>query len=483
MNEIEPKILSKEELERISSGINEEEVLEFEKHSLNNYIERLTVIEAKEPGSAWVKVQDNEGNIKEILDVTSMNWALALGFAHPDVNYAAYQQMKRLTHVRYNVLTPARAKLCNKLSELVPGKLKGGRIALNCEGGGLANEAAMKLAMIASRGADHFGVFWRGYHGSTLATGSASHPLHGISRFYPWGTEHFSRMNFPYCYRCMWNYSEGLYGNKDPNCNLECFKIIENYIKGMAPKRMAGVILEPIQGPGGHIPAPPEFLKKLKDVCEEEKVFLIYDECQTCMWRTGKYFTVTERYQKELNIDVSPDMMTFTKGIGGGFPLGVLVATSKIKKRFSPAEEHTTFSSSPISMATSLAAIKVIEKQKLGENCEKMGNKITKRVLEMQETYEVIGDIRGPGLFIGVEMIKDKNTREPHTELTEEILKLAPNHGLYLGSSMPILSGTGKILMLNVIKIKPPLVITEEDAEFILEKFELILKESINKIK
>ncbi|MHA1438470.1 MAG: aspartate aminotransferase family protein [Promethearchaeota archaeon] len=481
--EIEPKVLDKEELKRISSGINEEEILEFNKYSLNNFVEPFTVIETKEPGSAWVKVIDNQGNTKEILDVTSMNWTLTLGFAHPDVNYAAYQQMIRLTHVRYNCLTPARAKLCNKLTELVPGKLKGGRVVLNCEGGGLANEAAIKLAIIASRGADHFGTFWHGYHGSTLTTASASQPIHAVSRFYPFGMEHFTKMPFPYCYRCMWNYKNGLYGKKDPDCNLECFQIVEKYIRGMAPKKMAGVILEPIQGAGGHVPAPPEWLKKLKDVCSEEKVFLIYDECQTCMWRTGKYFTISERYEKEYGIDVSPDMMTFTKGIGGGFPLGALIVTPKIRKRFTPSEEHTTFSSSPIAMAASLAAIKVIEKQKLGENCEVMGQKITKRLKEMQEKYDIIGDIRGPGLFIGVEMVKDIESREPFTELVEEMCLIAPQHNLYLGQSMPILSGTGKLLMRNLIKIKPPIIISDEDVEFILEKFEIILNEALQKIK
>ena len=483
MKEIEPKVLSKEELTRISSEINEEELLEFDKHFLNNFVEPLTVIEAKEPGSAWVKVRDKEGNIKEILDVTSMNWTLTLGFANPDVNYAVMQQMTRLTHVRYNVLTPARAKLCNKLAELVPGKLKGGRVVLNCEGGGIAIEAAMKLAMIASRGADHFGTFWRGYHGASLTTGSVSHPYHAINRFDNFGTGHFTRMPFPYCYRCMWNYKEGLHGKKDPGCNLECFQIVEHYLKGMAAKRMAGVIIEPIQGAGGHIPAPPEFLKKLKDACEQEKILLIYDECQTGTWRTGKYFTVTEKYEKENKIDVSPDMMVFTKGIGGGFPLGVLVASPKIKKRFTPAEEHSTFSSSPIAMTASLAAFKVIEKQKLNENCEKMGQIITKRLLEMQEEYNVIGDIRGPGLFIGIEMVKDRNSREPFTDLVEEMIQLGSKHELYLGQSMPILSFKGNMLMRNVIKIKPPIIITEKDAEFILEKFEIILKEALNKLK
>ncbi len=483
MKEIEPKILSKEEIERIPAGINEEDLLEFEKHVLNSFVEELTPIEAKEPGSAWVKVRAKDGSMKEILDVTSMNWTLTLGFAHPDVNYAVLQQIKRLTHVRYNVSTPARIKLVNKLAELAPGKLKGGRVSLNCEGGGMANEAALKLALMESRGADLFGVFFGGYHGNSLVTMTASQPIHVATRFTSLAQRNFFRMPYPYCYRCLWNYKEGLYGKKDPSCNLECFNLVEQYIRGMAPRKLAGVLIEPNQAGGGQIPAPPEFLLKLKEVCEQEKVFLIYDECQTCMWRCGKYFTLTERYEKELNLDVSPDMMTMTKGIAGGFPLGVLLANPKIRKQFGPSEEHTTFSSDPVAMAASLAAIRVMEEGKYGENCEKMGNKITKRLLEMQEELEVIGDVRGAGLFIGVELVKNKDTREPFNDLCEEMVLLAPEHGLYLGQSMPYLSTKGEILRHNVVKIKPPLIITDEDCDFILENFEIILKEALNKVK
>ena len=111
-----------------------------------------------------------------------------------------------------------------------------------------------------------------------------------------------------------------------------------------------------------------------------------------------------------------------------------------------------------------------------------MGRKITKRLLEMQDEYEVIGDVRGEGLFIGVEMVKNKDTREPYTELTEEMILIAPEFGMYLGESMPILSTRGQIMRRNVVKIKPPLIITESDADFILEKFELVMKEALQKL-
>ena len=484
MVDITPRIIDKEELEKISSDVTLEEIKNFDKHSLNNFVEPRIIIEAKEPGSPWVIVKNNEtGENEEIFDCTSMNWVLALGFAHPDVNYAVYEQMKRLTHVRSGCLTPARAKFCNKLAELAPGKLKGGRVVINNQGGGLALESAIKLATIAGRGADHFLTFFHGYQGSTLVTASASQPFHAVSRFPPFGIGHFTRVPQPYCYRCLWRYKNGLYGIRDPDCNLECFDLVEKYLMGMTPKKLIGVILEPWQAPGGHIPFPPEFLKKLKDVCEREKIFVIYDECQTGMWRTGKFFTLSEKYEKELGIDVSPDMMAFTKAIGGGFPLGAMIASPKIKKRFTPTEEHTTFSATPIGLTAGLAALKVIEKEKIGKNCEERGKQITERLLELQERYNVIGDIRGPGLFIGIELVKDRNTREPFTELLEDMVLEGPKQQIFLGPSMPIFSGSGQMLIRNVIKIKPPLNITEEDADFICDKFESVLKASLNNVK
>lgn len=484
MVDINPKTLSKEELERISSGVNIEEIAEFDRHSLHVFVEPRTIIEAKEPGSCWVRVKNNQtGAMEEIIDCTSMNWALALGFAHPDVNYAVVEQIKRLTHVKSGCLTPARIKFCNKLAEMSPGQCKGGRVCINNEGGGLALEAAIKLAIIASKGADHFLAFFHGYHGSSLAMAAVTQPFHVATRFKPFGLEHFTRVPFPHCYHCLWKYKNGLYGKRDPACNLECFDLIEKYLMGMAPQRLAGVIIEPYQGAGGHYPAPPEFLQKLKETCAREKIFLIYDESQTGVWRTGKYFTLTEKYEKELGIDVSPDMIAYTKAVGGGFPLGAMVASQKIKKRFSPTEEHTTFSSSPIGCVAGLTTFKVIEKEKINENCEERGKQITKRLLELQEKYDVIGDIRGPGLFIGIELVKDRETREPYTHLMEDMLIEGAKQQVFFGPSMPIMSFSGKMVMRNLIKIKPPLLISEEDADFVCDKFESTLKASLENIK
>ena len=483
MADFEPKIVSKEELSRISADVNPEELLLFDNHCLNVHYESKVLVEAKEPGSPWVVVKDfKTGEKAEIIDCSSQNWTLALGFAHPDVNYAVSEQMKRLTHVKSSVVSPARAKFVNKLAELAPGRLKGGRVHINNSGGSLAIEAAIKLALVASKNADQILVFRGGYHGNTLAMLTASHPIHTVTRFRPFGIDCFVRVPQPYCYRCMWNYKNGLYGKKDPQCNLECFELVKEYLMGLTSRKLAGVILEVCQAAGGHIPFPPEFLVKLRDVCDQENIFIIYDESQTGVWRTGKYFTLTERYEKELGIDVSPDMMCFTKAIGGGFPLGAMIASPKIRKRYTPAEDHTTFCNTPIGLTAGLASIKVIEKGKIGENCEDRGKQITKRLKELQEKYEAIGDIRGPGLFIGIELVKNKESREPFSELLQEMLVEAVRQNIFFGPSMPYLTGTGKILMHNLIKIKPPLVITEEDADFICDKFESVLKTSLKNL-
>ncbi|MFO8019291.1 MAG: aspartate aminotransferase family protein [Promethearchaeia archaeon] len=483
-NNFNPKILDKDELTNISKDVSTDEIKEFDDHCLQGHYEEKALIRAKKPGSPWVVVKDiNTGEEGEIIDATSQNWTLALGFANSDINYAVTEQMKRLTHIKSSVVSPARVKFCNKLAKLAPGKLKDGRVDLNNEGGSLAIETAIKLAMIDSRNGNHFLTFRGGYHGNTLTTLSVSQPIHTITRYPSFGKEFFTKVPQPYCYRCLWNYNKGFYGKRDPDCNLECFDLVEEYLMGLTPEPLAGVILEPWQAAGGHIPFPPDFLLKLKKKCKEERISLIYDESQTCMWRTGRYFTLTGKYKKELGKDVSPDMMCFTKAIGGGFPLGAMIASKKIRKRFTPSESHTTFCNTPIGCTAGLTAMEAIEKAEIGENCEERGEQITKRLKELQEDYEVIGDIRGPGLFIGIELVKDKESKEPFTDLLEEMLLEGIRQNIMLGPSMPYISGRGKILKRNLIKIKPPLNISEEQADIILEKFESVLKTSLKNVK
>jgi len=282
---------------------------------------------------------------------------------------------------------------------------------------------------------------------------------------------------FPYCYRCPWGYKNGLNGKKDPDCNMECLGLVKQHIEYFHTSGIAAVLLETMQGAGGQIPAPVEFLVGLKKICKENKIKLIYDECQTGFGRTGEMWA-TEWYNKRTDIDISPDILAATKGAAGGYPLGVTIANPKIKL-LSEAEEHSTYSSSPVLMAASLVAIEILQKEKIPENAAKQGAKITKFLSELKEKYPQIGDVRGPGLFIGVEFIEDPKTRVPNNELVEKIIEKGLKNNILFGECMPILKPNGE-MMRNVLKIKPPLIINDKETEKICKLFEKTLKDALD---
>jgi 4-aminobutyrate aminotransferase-like enzyme len=412
------------------------------------------------PGGSIVR--DIQGN--EYLDCTSQAWTLNVGYVNPDVVYAAQFQAERLTHVRYGYPTVPRIKLVNKLSQIAPGQLK--KVSIQNQGGGTAIEAALKLAMVHKPGASIFITSWMGYHGATLATIAASNWMpNPLIRFPGFGIEHFVKVPYPYCYRCR--------GKQNPkNCDLECLEHLRRTIIYGTNAPVAGVLIEPMQGPGGQVPAPKRYIEGLRKLCNEENIFLIWDESQTAFGRVGKMFAA-EIY------GITPDMMTLTKGLGGGFPLGATLADEKLSG-FTPAEEHSTFGSSPLLMAAALINIEVIQRLDLPGRAAKMGAHITKRLKEIQEKYEQIADIRGPGLFIGIEMVKDHKSNEPANSLSDAIVREGFKRGVIFDLSMPLFRGLK--FQRNVIKIKPPLVITKEEANRAVDVFEESLKVAIKSV-
>ncbi len=472
-----PKWLSKEEIENlINTDVSDAEIEECRKNHLLVPVFDKVFESAAEHGSAYFKIR---GRDQPILDCTSQAWVLNLGHAPQDVSYAVALQSLKTTHVRYGFLTPIRVKLCNKLAEIAPGELKGGRVALNNLGGGGAIEAAIRLAYVNSKRGEQIITFWRAYHGSSLALAGASQQLGVAMRYRPFGLDRWEKMFFPYCYRCPWNYKEGFGGKKDPKCNLECLAFVKKNIENYMKQDAAACLLEPMQGAGGQIPAPVEFLVGLKEVCKENKILLIFDECQTGFGRCGKMWA-TDYYSELAQKDVSPDIICSTKGCGAGFPLGVTIGKSKLKP-MSEAEEHSTFSSSPVLMAASLCTIEILLKHKIPENADKQGKKIMKFVSELQQQHPEIGDVRGPGLFIGVEMVKDEK-RTPYNKLVEKVIELGWKNNIMFGKGMPILKNDGTFDE-NILKIKPPLIITDEDTNLICERFEHCLKEAKAELK
>lgn len=452
MTGFRPEVLDDVEVEELLTRVSEDEVASARAHSLTPLKEQILV--EGEAGGATVR--DSTG--KEYIDCTAQAWTLNSGYCNPDVLYTVAEQMKRLTHVRYGYPTIPRIKLINRLSDLFPGDLR--KVAINNEGGGFALEAAMKLAMISKPGATTFLTAWRGYHGASLATLPASHYMPYLTRFPGYGLGHYVKFPYPYCYRCP-------VGLQRSTCSLACLQLVEGAIRYGVNTPVAGLIIEPIQGPGGMIPTPEGYLAGLKELCQKHGIYLIYDEAQTTFGRVGA-MSATHLY------GVAPDMMALTKALGGGFPIGALLAKGDFK-RFTDVEEHTTFGSNPVMMAAALASIEVVLRKDLAGRAKRLGEQVTARLKELQGRYEIIGDVRGPGLFIGVELVEDRESKQPAFERAIALLEIALQMGVIFDVDMPELTG-GLPTRRNVVKIKPVLTITDEQMEKALQVFEICVQ-------
>jgi len=431
--------------------VTEQEFAEAKTHSLTG-LKRQILLEGT-PGGATVS--DTQGN--EYIDCTSQAWSLNVGYNHPDIIAAVTEQMRHLTHVRYAYPTIPRIKLLNKLPTLFPGNLN--KVVLNNQGGGMAIEAAMKLAMVNKPGATVFLTAYRAYHGCSLGTYAASQYFGGISRFSGFGMDHFTKFAYPYCYRCPLRL-------EPQRCGLACLQCVEDAIYHGANAPVAGLIIEPMQGAGGQVPTPPGYLAGLKEICQRNDIFLIYDESQTAFGRCGA-MSAAEYY------GVAPDMMVLTKGLGGGFPVGALLAREDMKN-LNAAEEHTTFGSNPVAFAAALATIEVMQRMTLPERSRRLGERATARLLHLQEEHPLIGEVRGPGLFIGIELVEDPHTKAPATERAAALVELGMMNGVIFDVDMPELHA-GCLTCRNTIKIKPPLTIPEEQLDRALNVFEELL--------
>ena len=388
-------------------------------------------------------------NGKSYLDCTSQAWTLALGYDHPEVMEAALAQAKSLAHVRAGFPTIPRLLLAKRLAEICPGRLN--RV-INAPTGSLAVEAALKLAMINRPGAHRFITFYHAYHGSTLATMAAGWmPTQTPGRFGPGVKflpfmQNFVRVPNPYCYRCPRRVAH-------PECHAECAAPLRDTIRRGVDGPVAAVLLEPIQGNGGQIPFPPAFVREVRRICDEFGILLIFDEIQTGFGRTGRMFAAE-------HLGVTPDILVLSKGMGGGFPIAAVVADDRLKMFEPTGEDVYTFGSNPIAQAAALKVIEVLERDKIPERAARMGGIFTRGLLELQARYPQMGDVRGPGLFIGVEMVKDPETKEPAPAEARRIVEEAWSRGVILAtaSALP-----------NVIKIKPPLIIEESDVAFVLD--------------
>jgi len=388
---------------------------------------------------------------KEYIDCTSQAWSNNIGAGDERVLEAAYSQMQNLTHLRSNYDSVPLLLLSKELAESAPGKLK--RVGY-CLHGSMAVEMAVKIAVKNRPNSGPLITLYDGYHGRSLATMGWSWPH--INNDFNHLMAPVVRIPHPYYYR------HALPGEKPAEMAKRCADILRDTIRYAVNGKPPAFLMEPVQGNGTQLDFPREYYQYVREVCTEENVLLIWDEIQTGMGRCGTMWA-SEYY------GVEPDIIIFGKGIGGGFPLAGIIAREDLIG-FEPGDDALTFGQFPISLATGLVALKVLKEDKLLENCQKLGAYATKRLKEMAKRHPLIGDIRGPGLNIGIELVRDRKTKEPAAHEALEVYSRGLDLGVLFGTTR--YGGIG-----NVVKIKPPLCINRDQMDRVIEVFDQILTE------
>ena len=403
---------------------------------------KLTIARAR--GSL---VWDADG--REYIDCTSQAWSNNLGANDPRVVEAAIRQLQDVTHVRSpNYYTDALLELTAKLVDIAPGDLQ--RVGY-CLHGSLATEMAIKLAFRNRPDARNVLVLQDGYHGRSLASLAASWP-HPDNPFGPLQPR-FTRVPHPYPYRTR-------LGLSPEDESQLCLGLLRETIDKGVDGPVGALMMEPIQGNGGHIEFPASWYSGVREICDEFDVVLIWDEVQTGFGRTGEMFA-TEYY------DGAPDIIVFGKGVGGGFPLAGILADERLQG-FRAGDDALTFGQFPVSMAAGLATINAIEEDDLCRRSREHGEHATERLLEMQQRHPLIGDVRCPGLMVSAELVRDRASKEPARRETQEVCRLAAERGVLLGEAR--YAGLG-----NLIKVKPPLDIPRELLDQALDVLDEVL--------
>jgi 4-aminobutyrate aminotransferase len=394
-------------------------------------------------------VKDVDGN--EFIDFNSGLVCLNVGHSHPKVVAAIKKQCDRFLHYsNTDFYYDEVIDLAGKLAEITPGDFK--KKVYFGNSGAEAIEAAVKLAKWHTRRQLFIG-FISAFHGRTIGALSftASKPTQR-RYFFPLmpGVTH---VPYPYCYRCPFKLTY-------PECHYWCVDFIDEYVlqKYVPPEDTAAILYEPIQGEGGYVVPPPEYPKRLKKLADKYGLLFIDDEVQTGMGRTAKWFAIE-------HWDVEPDIICSAKGLASGMPLGAIIAKAKVMD-WVGGSHASTFGGNPLSCAAARAVIDVIKEEKLLENAAKQGAYTMKRLEELKARSEIVGDVRGKGLMIGLEIVEDKKSKKPAPEKVKEIMMRSWKRGVAV-----ITCG------ISTIRIAPPLVITRELVDSALDIIEDTVKE------
>lgn len=386
---------------------------------------------------AW----DVDGN--KFLDLTTGIAVNAVGHSHPRVVAAIREQTEHFIHMSgTDFYYELQVQLARRLEQIAPGTAP--KRVHYTNSGAESVEAALKLARYETR-RPRFLAFIGGFHGRTMGALSltSSKPIQrqGFAPLVP----AVIHVPFAYCYRCAINLTY-------PACEIGCLDWIEEQVLShlTPPDEVAAVVVEPVQGEHGYIVPPPGFHTKLRGICDRYGILLIADEIQSGIGRTGRWLAME-------HWNVVPDIVCLAKGIASGMPLGAIVAGRELME-WPPGSHASTFCGNPVACAAALATFDVIEEEDLLDNATRMGEQLLEGLRALAEEHEAVGDVRGLGLMVGVELVTDRATRQPASELRDLVVRKCYERGV-------LLLGCGR----SVIRFMPPLNVTAHEIDLGLE--------------
>jgi 4-aminobutyrate aminotransferase len=382
-------------------------------------------------------VEDVDGNT--FLDFAAGIAVVATGHCHPEVVAAIQKQASELIHMSCtDFYYEDMIEFAEKIVSVTPGE--GPKKVYFGNSGTEAVEAAMKLARYHTR-RDKFIAFHGCFHGRTL--GSLSLTASKAVQRKRFGSLLGGVFHTPYP-----NTYRGAYGVRPEHAAADALAYMESELFKhiVDPEEVAAIFVEPIQGEGGYVVAPPEFLKGLKALCRRYGILLVVDEVQSGMGRTGKWWASE-------HADIEPDILLTAKGIASGMPLGAMIARAELMD-WTPGAHASTFGGNPVCVAAALATFSLLEKSLIA-NAAQLGEFIAKRMADWRDRHKSVGDIRGKGLMMGIELVRDHKTKEPAPDLRNQVIHMAFARGL-------LVLGAGD----SSLRLAPPLVIDEEQADF-----------------
>ena len=411
-------------------------------------------------------VTDTNGN--EYLDGTSGGvWTVNLGFGRDDMVQAVSNQLTKIPYFAGSFGNEPAAEYAKEVTSLMPGLDR----VYYSNSGSEANEKGYKmvrqLAHFHNDGKKHKIIYRdRDYHGTTIGAMSSSGQIQRKKQYGPFAPG-FVEMPHCCCYRCP-------YGKKYGECNIECATVLEDIIKKEGPDTVGSVVLEPITAGGGVIPPVPEYFPIIESICRKYDVLLHIDEVVCGLGRTGKWFG----YQ---HYDVQPDIVTTAKGLAAGYAaVSITVTTEKLFNMFkedptnvdSYFRDISTFGGSTAGPAAALEVLKIIKREKLLENVNEVGEHLKNKLLELQEKHEMIGEVRGKGLFCGVELVKDRATKEPVDET------VAASVAAHCFKNKVMIGRTNRSFETNnnVLLFIPAFICTKTDIDLIVESVDNALE-------